>query len=63
MWVNTEMITFLIDLEMENRCFCLNITKIEPNFWSLLYHDAMIVGHNGSPDCQELFTSKWKRAS
>ena len=63
MWVNTEMIIFLIHLEMENRCFCLNITKIEPNFWSLLCHDVMAVGHNGFPDCQELFASKWKRAS
>lgn len=24
---------------MENICICLNTTKIEPNFWSLFYHD------------------------
>ena len=37
------MILFLIDLDqMENTCVCLNIVKIEPNFWSLFYHDSVI---------------------
>ena len=37
------MILLLIDLyKMENTFACLNIVKIEPNFWSLLYHDSII---------------------
>ena len=37
------MILLLIDLyKMENTVACLNIVKIEPNFWSLLYHDSII---------------------
>ena len=37
------MILFLTnDDKMENTCSCLNIIKIEPNFWSLFYHDSII---------------------
>ena len=27
---------------MENACVCLNIIKIELNFWSLFFHDSII---------------------